>query len=129
MRVFVGVDVMPWRAGLLESVDLGLSFALDVGFTDAAEKECLDKVHQGRAEGFSVGDRAGEGMVSGGEAGMPSVRTMWQPTPRVGSLCGCDGVLEGGACCHERCGGEDARLMEFGDGAIDAWGKTEIVLR
>lgn len=59
MRVLVGVDVSDGDAGLLESVDLGLSLSLDVGLTDAAAKQSLDKVHQGGAEGFSIGTEQG----------------------------------------------------------------------
>lgn len=38
-----------------------------------------------------------------------------------------DGIVKGWAGGHEGCGGEDACLMEFGDGAIDTWGEAEVV--
>ncbi len=69
-----------------------------------------------------------EGMVSGGEAGVPSVRTIWQPTPRVGlQEAMATASSKRRACGHEGGGGEDACLVEFEDGTIDARGEAEVV--
>jgi len=38
-----------------------------------------------------------------------------------------DGVVEGWAGGHEGCGGEDACVVELGDGAVDARGEAEVV--
>ena len=81
--VFVGVEVGDVDAGALEFLDLGEGFALDVLFADVAAKEGLEEVDEGGTEGLAVGaEEGGDGRR--GETGMPSVRTMWQPTPRVG---------------------------------------------
>ena len=55
VAVFVGVDVSDSDACVLQFTDLGVSFALDLLFADAATQECLDEVEQGGAEGSSVG--------------------------------------------------------------------------
>ena len=48
------------------------------------------------------------------------------PKDRMGAS-DLDGVVEGLTACHERCGGEDTRGAEFGDGAVDAAREAKIV--
>ena len=125
--VLVGVDVGDVDAGALELLDLGEGFALDVVFADGAAEESLNEVDERGAKVLAVGAEE-RGDAFGGETGVPSVRTMWQPTPRVGMGVGDgDGVVERGAGGHQGGGGEGAGLVKFCDGAIDARSEAEVV--
>lgn len=64
----------------------------------------------GRGEGCAVGE---DDVATDGEGGMGEG--------------GADGVGEGGAVGHEGGGGEGTEGVEFGDGAIDSGGETEVV--
>jgi len=60
--VFVGIGVGDGDACAVELVDLGLSFALDVGLANATAEERLYEVEQRGAEGFAVGaEQGGDG--------------------------------------------------------------------
>ena len=71
-------------ARALQLLNLGEGFAGDVFRLDAGRGGVPggSRVRDGRKDLPSGPSRLG--MVSGGETGTPSVRTMWQPTPRVG---------------------------------------------
>ena len=83
MGVLVGVDVGDVDAGALEALNLGLGFACEIGFVDGVAEGGLGEIEElGRKVLPSAPSRVG--MSQGCETGMPSTKTRWQPTPRVG---------------------------------------------
>lgn len=79
----MGVEVGDMDAGTLKLLHLGDRLAFDIVFTDSAAQECLDEVDERGAKVFAVGAEE-RGNAFRGETGVPSVRRMWQPTPRAG---------------------------------------------
>jgi len=125
--VFVRVEVRDADAGGLQFGDLGEGFALDLVFVDVAAQEGLREVEEGGAEGGAIAaEERGDGFGWGDGVAVGEDDVAADAECGVGVGDG-DGVVEGGAGGHEGCGGEGAGLMEFGDGAVDAWGEAEVV--
>ena len=126
MGVFVGVKVGGVDACGLNHSNLCEGFAGDLGGVDALEKEVSYEIQQRRAENGAVRAECGErgGVGDGDSVGQDDVTANAEGRVRAGD---CDGVVERGAGGHEGSGGECACGMEFGDGAVDAGGETEVV--
>ncbi len=121
MGVFVGVEVGDVDAGALEFLYLGGGFAGDVFFADVAEEQGLEEVDERRAECFCRRGRSEWGWFPGADDGnaVGEDDVAAYAEGGVGAGYG-DGVVEGWAGGHEGGGGEDAGLMELGDGSVDA---------
>jgi len=127
MRVLVCIEVGDVDAGALELLNLGKGFAGDVFCADAAAKERLNEIEQGRAKGFAVGaEETGDciGRRDGNSIGEDDVAADAEGWVSTGDG---DGVVEGWAVGHEGCRGEDAGGVELADGAVDAGSEAEVV--
>ena len=127
MSVLVGVEVGDVDARALELLHLGEGLALDIVLADGATKEGLDEIDDGGAEGFAVAAEEGRDAVGVGDGcavGEDDVTAYAEGGVGMGDG---DGVVKRWASSHEGGGGESVGLVEFGDGAIDACGESEII--
>ena len=125
--VLVGVEVGDGDSGELQLADLGERLATDVGGEDAAAEGSVREGHEGGSEAAAVGaDEAGD--AGGGRDGDAIDENDVAADAEAGVAMGDgDGVREGRAVGHQGCGGEDACVMELGDGAVDACGEAEVI--
>ena len=125
--VFVGVGVGEGDAGGLEAADLGDGFAGDVVGVDLAADGGEGEAGERGAEVLPVGSEEG-GDGGGGGGGCTVGEDDVAADAERGVLPGdVDGIGKGRAGGHEGGGGEDAGLMELGDGAVDAGREAEVV--
>ncbi len=126
VSVFVGIHVGDVKAGALEASDLSAGFGGDFRCADAEGEEVAGKRSEGSAE-LAIGADERRDLV-GGQSGRAvdekDVATNLEAW--IGASQG-DGVVEESAGGHEGCRGESVGAMEFGNGAIDAGGESEVI--
>jgi hypothetical protein len=125
--VFVGVEVGDVDAGCWSLLDLGEGFAGDVGFADLAAQGGAEKSPDEWGGSFCRRGRGVWGWFRGGESGVPSVRTTWQPTPSEGLAWAMATASSKAGPLAMRVAEVRRRRVELGDGAVDAAGEAEVV--
>lgn len=127
MGVFVGIGMRNGNACTLESVNLSLSLALDLGFADLAAQDSLNEIKERRTKGFAIGPEKGrDGFGRRGRSAVGEDDVAADAERGSGAGDG-DGVVEGRAGGHESGGGEDTGGVELGDGAVDALSEAEVI--
>ncbi len=127
VRVLVGVDVGDGKAGALQLLNLGLCLAGKVFFADGFAQDGLSEIIEGGAEVLAVcADQGGNGVGIGDGQAVDKDQMAAHAKGGIGKGKGCS-VIESRAAGHEAGGGEDAGLVQLGDGAVDAGGEAEVV--
>jgi len=80
--VLVRVEVGDAEAGVLQALDLGVGFGDDFRCSNAEGEEVGDEAGEEGRKDWPLGQSVG--ICSGGRAGVPSTRRMWQPTSSCG---------------------------------------------
>ncbi len=125
MGVFVGVKMGEREAGGLELRHLRRRFGGDFGGGEAVAQGGTRKAHKPRPESRAVGERRnlpgrGHGTKLD-QINMTANRKLRQSAGKS------YGFVQLGAPGHHAGGGDDAALVRFGDGAVDARGEAEVV--
>lgn len=125
--VFVGINVCEFQAGVLKLLDLCECLALDVVLRDGAAEDAEREICERGAEGTAVGAEQCWDACWVRDWCAVDEDDMAADSERRAVERDRDGVIEGCTVGHEGCGGDGARFVQFGDGAIDAARETEVI--